>query len=691
MRFGLALVLSLAAMPLPAQTQAPQPPAATAQPANAIPAAKAAKPDSPATTVNTGKPIQASSVRAQRKAAKLYLEGVKLLEKEKPEEAWTLMREAVQLAPDNLTYIRAAELARQSRVTQLLREAGQQRQLEQSREEAGMVPAAVAPATAPKAVMRDAAPMAGSDAGLTSVQLLQRAMAIDPNNPMVQERLGEMADAAPHNEIGATSSTSLPLLESGTEAQDSLSDGPITLQPKPGNHSFHERSSERQVVQDVFRAYGIEPTIHDSVKSSQVRLDVDDATFPEAMRVIGLLTHTFYEPVDAHRVVVANDTRENRTQFQRLQMETVYLGGMQEKELTEVNQLAKNLFEAPQATTQPSAGTLTVRAAAKTMAALNQTLAQLEQGKGEVDLDIKVIQLAHIADRETGVTAFQQTGVYNAYSEIQSIINSNQSAVQQIISSGLVPNDTSLTNQLTIIGILLAAGQLSGSIFNNGILEFGNGISASLLSVSPATLTMSLTSSDTRILDDIHLQLADDEDGTFKIGERYPIETSSYSSVALPSTAALSSTTAAVVASATQTVPQVQYEDIGLTLKARPKIMRSNDVALTLDLKISSLGGTSLNSIPILNNQEAQGVITLMAGETAIMASDLSSTESRAMNGLPGIGDIPGLQDFNDIQKDRNISRLLILITPNVTRNVQDPAHNHMLMVDKTISSHSFN
>jgi type II secretory pathway component GspD/PulD (secretin) len=34
----------------------------------------------------------------------------------------------------------------------------------------------------------------------------------------------------------------------------------------------------------------------------------------------------------------------------------------------------------------------------------------------------------------------------------------------------------------------------------------------------------------------------------------------------------------------------VQYEDIGLTLKATPKILRSNDVALTIDLKITCTG-----------------------------------------------------------------------------------------------------
>jgi len=679
---GLAGSLALACALTAAVTLTAQTPAAPEQPVTQD-AGSAAKPGKP---VQTGKPIQAGSLHAQRKAAKLYLEGVKLLEKQQPEQAWTVFKEAVELAPDNTTYIRAAELARQSRVTQLVQEAGRQRQLEQSRAAAGM-----APATVPKDAKRDAAANFGPDAGLGSAALMQLALGIDPNNPMVQEHLGELADSAPHIKVGATSSTSLPLLENGTEAQDSLSDGPIVLLPKLEKHSFHQRSSQRQIVQDVFHAYGIDATINESVKTTQVRLDLDDATFPEAMRVVALLTHSFYEPVDPHRVVVADDTGANRTQFQRLQMETVYLGGLPEKELADVNQLAKNVFDVQQSGTQATAGTLIVRAPAKTMAALNQTLAQLEQGKGEVDIDVKVIQLADIADRETGATLFQQTGVYNTYSEIQSIINSNQSAVQQVIASGLVANDTTLANKITIIGVLLAAGDLTGSIFNNGILEFGNGISSTLLSVSPATLTMSLTSSDTRMLDDIHLQLADDEDGTFKIGERYPIETSSYSSTAVPSTSSLSATAAAAVTAATETVPQIQYEDIGLTLKARPKIMRSNDVALTLDLKISSLGGTSLNSIPILNNQESHGVITLMSGETAIMASDLSSTESRALSGLPGIGDIPGLQDFNDIQKDRNVSRLLILITPRVIREVGNRANSRMLMVDKTASSHAFN
>jgi general secretion pathway protein D len=463
--------------------------------------------------------------------------------------------------------------------------------------------------------------------------------------------------------------------------------GPIQLEPSPGRRSFHLRNSAGQMAQEVFHAYGVEASIHDSVQSKQVRLDVDDATFSEAVYVLGLVTHTFYEPLDPHRVVVAQDTRENRTQFQRQAVETIYLPGLTDKDLKEVSNLARNVFQAQQAVDEPTRGTLTVRAPSRTLAAFNHTIGQLEDGSNQLDLNVKVIQLSHISDRETGTTFFQQTGVNNTFSAITQVIQQNQTAVQQIISSGLVPNASTLTNEIEIIGILLASGQLTGTPFNQGFALFGGGLTESMLSPGPATLTFSLNASDTRMLDDIHMRLGDDEAGTFKIGERYPIMTSSYSSVALPAISGVSS--AAVTAAAeSQTIPQIQYEDIGLTLKATPKILRSNDVALTVELKIESLGASSLNDIPILNNQQFSGVLTMREGETAVLVSNLSRQESRALNGLPGVSDIPGLQDVSDIARNQNVARLLILVTPSVVRGPKPQVHGPMLMVDKAISTH---
>jgi len=137
-----------------------------------------------------------------------------------------------------------------------------------------------------------------------------------------------------------------------------------------------------------------------------------------------------------------------------------------------------------------------------------------------------------------------------------------------------------------------------------------------------------------------------------------------------------------------QTVPQVQYEDLGLTLKATPKIMRSGDVAIKFDLKIEALGGASLNDIPVLDSRALAGVLTLREGETAVLLSDLTRQESRALSGLTGIGDIPGLQDVSDIQKDQSYSRLLILVTPRVVRETEQASHSPLMIVPKSLGNH---
>jgi general secretion pathway protein D len=609
-------------------------------------------PARPAAKVDTGTPVEADTLHGRRKAAKLYLRGVKLMDKHEPEAAWGLLKQAVEIEPGNGTYLAASELAKQSAVAQLVQRASQARS--------------------------SAGPSANSN---EATVLLKHALEIDPGNESATQHLHQLAEEQAGSPVGLTaSSTVTPVMK----AEGPLADGPIELETHAEKHSFHLHTSAKQVITEVYRAYGVEASLHDSVQARPVRFDLDDATFSDAVRVLGLVTHTFYEALDPHRVIVAADTRENRQQFQRMLLETVYLPGLVDKELTDVSNLARNVFDAQQSVAEPGSNTITLRAPAKALTAFNQTVSELVEGRSQVDLNVKIIQLSHVASKETGTTFFQQTGVFNVFSEINSVLSQNQSLVQQIIASGLVPNQSTLANQIEILAILVASGQLTGTPFNQGFLPFGGGLTQSILSPGPATLNFNLNSSDTRELDDIHLLLSDQEDGSFKTGERYPIETSSFSSVAIPALSQF----AGLAGASNQTVPQIQYQDLGLTLKATPSILRSDDVAIKLDIKIDALGGTALNDIPILDSREMSGVLTLKAGETAVLLSDLTRTQSRALSGLPGVSDIPGLQDVSDIARNQNVARLLILVTPRVVREPGQLARGKRLPVDKASSGH---
>ena len=604
----------------------------------------------PSAKSSTGsKPERAPTSGDRRRAAKLYLASTKLFDKGEFEAAIQGYEKAAALDPGNTDYALAAGVARNHAVTALIQQAVKSRMHEDE---------------------------AGARAALS------RALELDPANRDVAQHLRELGDDAAH---GIRS----PLY---AQSLDEIG-GPIQITPAPGPHTFHLKTSQRQVIQQVFKGFGIEATLDDSVRSAQVRLDLDDATFRQAMRALSLLTNSFYVPLDPHRVLVARDSYENRQKFVPQDLETIYLSGLSAEELTEMGNMARNLFEVTQVNVDQSAGKMTLRAPYDTLTALNETLRELVEGRDQVLLEVRLIQLAHNSQYNTGIQPPQTLTAFNVYAEEQQILSQNASAVQQIISSGLAaPGDTE-----AIIAILIASGQVTSSLFSNGLALFGGGLTLSGFSPPPVTANFNLNSSDSRELDQIQVRLGDGEAGTIREGEKYPIETASYSNLGsgglnIPglNTPGLSSAlgglgglASELGAGAESTIPQVQYQDLGFTLKATPKVLRNGSVALTLDLKIDALGGTALNGIPILNNRTYTGVVTLPSGGAVAVISELDKNESRAISGVPGFSEVPGLNDVTDKTNQKNYASLLVVITPHVVRSTQPAGHSPMMRVEQ--------
>ena len=581
----------------------------------------------------------------RRLATKLYLSAAKDYQKGEFEAALRQNEQAASLDPTNEDYRLAADIARSHAVTALVQKAARDR-------------------------------VAGDAAGAHAA--LAHALEIDPNNSQVAEHLRDTAEVAPAAEIN-------PPNQGAAESLGELEQ----VEPRPGVQSFHLHENQRQIIQKVFKAFGIDATMDESIRGTTARFDADDANFAEAVRALSLATKSFYVPIDPHRVLVALDTRQNRIDFTRNGEETIYLAGLNATEMTDMGNLAKNVFEVSQSAVNPTAGTLTLRAPASQLHAFNATFDSLMDGRNQVLLDVKLIQLAHNNERNTGVTLPQQVTAFNIYAEEQSILNANAALVQQIISSGLAaPGDI-----LTILGILLASGVVSSPIFQNGIVVFGGGLTATGLTVSPLTINLNVNSSDSRELDQFQMHLGDGEEGTLKSGTRYPIMTSSFSNLGgvgqnIPglNTPGTSTGLAGILSSltgASGTIPMIEYQDLGLTLKATPSVMRSGEVALKIDMKISALAGSSINGVPVLANRAWSGVVTVGQNQAVVVASEMDKQESRAVSGTPGLSEVPGLNNaIGSTDAQKNYATLLIILTPHVVRSPRHSDHTPMMHVD---------
>ena len=553
--------------------------------------------------------------------------------------------QAAALDPTNADYRLASGVARNHAVTALIQEAAKDRLL-------------------------------GNEAAARVA--LERARALDPTNIEINQHLDELAD-------DVARSQPQPLYE---QSGSTLA-GPVQLEPAPGVHSFHVHADRKQIILQVFRAYGLTAMLDTSVQSFLTRFDVDDASFEQAARVLSLDTNTFFVPLDAYRALVAADSSTSRNQFLSQDEETVYLTGLSDEELNDVLSVAKTIFLVQQATLSLSERAITLRAPQRTLEAFNATLQSLLEGRSQVLLDVRLIQVAHTGDRNTGAQLPQSIAAFNVYAEEQSILKANASLVQQIISSGLAsPNDP-----LAILGILIASGQVSSPLLSSGFALFGGGITQSALVPGSTTFNLSLNTSDSRELDQVQLRLQDGEDGTLKLGEKYPIQTSSYSSLSgsVPNIPGLtgagtSSSLSSLLSSLTSSVPNipmVQYQDLGLTLTVTPKVLRNGDVALKIEMKLNALAGTSIGGNPVLNNREYTGTVTLKEGEATVVATEMDKSQSQAISGTPGLSEIPGLNNVTDKDLQKSYATLVIVMTPHLVRGPQAAGHTAMMRVEK--------
>ena len=596
----------------------------------------------PAIQTPASQPIPAARAKPAKgdpqRAAQAYLAGARLLDHKDLAAAQAEFAIAAELDPTHSDYALAMMLTREHRVSELIQRAALAR-------------------------MTNHAAQADT--------LIAEARGIDPENELVLEHANDATQAVmPRTKVTAPEISFAP---------------PIQLQPTPGLQDLHLRGDTRQLVTRGASAYGIRVVFDDSVTSPNpnMRFDMDQTPYTQSMPVLLRMTHVFAVPLDAKTLMVARDSEENRQKYERLVEETIYIPASTTEQMNELSNIIKNVFDVKQIVVSQSSGTIIVRAPAPTLLAVNYTLADMLDGGAEVMLEIKLVAVDKSITRNLGISPPTSGTAFSAAAEVQSFVSTNQSLITTAINSGaLVPSGSQAAQLIEEAAFLLLSGLATDAKLTNVISFFGNGLTLFGASISGgATLNLGLNSSESRALDDISVRIGDRQTTTLRVGEKYPITTATYSSGVSSSTAsALAGVTVNGVSASSllnqylgsasrATVPMVQYEDLGITLKTTPTVLRSGLVSLHIDLKLEALTGASLDNIPVLTSSVFTSDITVEEGKTVVMLSNMSRSQAASISGLPGLGELPGFQEtLSDTSKEGDSSELILLITPHVVR-----------------------
>jgi len=334
------------------------------------------------------------------------------------------------------------------------------------------------------------------------------------------------------------------------------------------------------------------------------------------------------------------------------------------QEVNDLRTTLQNVLELKLINAGQNPDALEVRAPTSVLSACTKLWEQLNRERPQVMFDVRVFQINHQLTKNIGVHVPNTFNMINIPAGALAALGGQniQDLINQLIASGGINQ----AGSSALSGLLAQLGGQSNSIFSQPLATFGGGLTFMGLSLDQLTASLSVNESWVRSLEHMTLRASEGNDATFHLGSRYPILNASYAPIYN------SSQISQVLGNQSYIppFPSVSYEDLGLNVKVKPTIHASGDVSMRLELQVRSLTGQSANGVPVISNREYQGSINLADGEPAVVAGQVTLTDTRSMSGIPGLGFLPVLNQamVNNTRQDQQ-DELMIVITPHVLDN----------------------
>jgi general secretion pathway protein D len=120
----------------------------------------------------------------------------------------------------------------------------------------------------------------------------------------------------------------------------------------------------------------------------------------------------------------------------------------------------------------------------------------------------------------------------------------------------------------------------------------------------------------------------------------------------------------------------VTYLDVGLKLEVEPTVYPDDEVAIKVNLEVSTIAGevrTASGSLAYrLGTRNATTALRLKDGETQLLAGLISREDRSSASRVPGLGDLPVMgRLFSSQADDSQRTELVLAITPRIVRNIR--------------------
>ena len=496
-----------------------------------------------------------------------------------------------------------------------------------------------------------------------------RAYAIDPASPAAQQEIRrtkamiereKRRDAQPlapgeappaPEDRGLTPSQAAK--KASTERVESLMAVPELkpLNPQVGNLKMNNQKP-RVLFETIGKLAGInvlfDPDYDSQGLPRNQSIDLQNATLDQALDYVSLLTKSFWKPLSANAIFVSVDNTQKRREIEEQVVKVFYLNNITNTtELQEVITTLRTVADIQKVYNYTAQNALIVRCETDRMLLAEKIISDLDKPKSEVVVDVIVMEVRKDRVRNLGAQiangGLNVTGIFTPRTSLQNGTNST--------TTGTATTAATTTTTTTNSAISL----------NN--LKKITSQDYSITGIPGGFIEALLSDTGTKVLQSPQLRAVDNVKVSLHIGDKVPTASGSFGSGI--------GGVGVGVSPLVQT--QFTYIETGVNMDMLPRVHDANQVSLHIEIDISQVTGyRDVGGIqqPIISQRKVSQDIRTEDGEINLLGGLIQEQDSKVVQGLPGLSQIPLLRRlFTDEKIEKSQTELLITLIPHIIRS----------------------
>src|SRR5712692_6739560 len=391
------------------------------------------------------------------------------------------------------------------------------------------------------------------------------------------------------------------------------------------------------VYETIAKLAGITVIFDPDFPARRIPAKLNNVTLQQALDIVSLESKAFWKPVTENIIMVIQDTRQKHLDYEEQLVRTFYLSNtVQPQDLTEIVTGLRQLLELKRIQQVNSQNAIIVRDTPDKLALAEKMIRDIDKARPEVVIQVEVLEARTDRLRDLGVLPGQHASI--------AVIPPGTTST----TSGSSTTSSSTANNLTLNQLR----HLTGSDYSVTLPSF--------------TANAILTDTATKIIQNPEIRSVDGQTAKLRSGDKIPIATGSFQAGVGVGTAGRAGLVNPLVNT------QFQYLDVGVNIDITPRVHPNREVSMKVKVEVSShTGDATIGGItqPIISQRVIEHDIRLKEGEVNILGGLAQRTNSKSLNGWPGLAKMPLLHYlFADNQSEVQEDEVLIVLIPHIVR-----------------------